>query len=194
MAKKSSKSSGSTYTKPELREKLKEKVKESDKGGKKGQWSARKSQLLAQEYKAKGGGYEGEKGAPQKSIDQWTDEKWTTSDGKKARKGDKTDRYLPKDAWEKMTPAQKKATKTKKQSGSKAGEQNVSNTPKAKASRKKVSKKKVSKKATRKTAKKTTKKTTSKKTVSKKTAKKTPKKTGKKTTKKTARKSTSKKS
>ncbi len=34
------------YTDPELREKIKEEIKQSDKGGKKGQWSARKSQLL----------------------------------------------------------------------------------------------------------------------------------------------------
>lgn len=45
------------YTKPELREQLKEEIKASDKGGKPGQWSARKSQLLVQEYEKKGGGY-----------------------------------------------------------------------------------------------------------------------------------------
>ena len=31
--------------------------KAGTKGGKAGQWSARKAQLLAKEYKAKGGGY-----------------------------------------------------------------------------------------------------------------------------------------
>ena len=34
-----------------------EKIKVGTKGGKAGQWSARKAQLLAKEYKAKGGGY-----------------------------------------------------------------------------------------------------------------------------------------
>ena len=32
-------------------------VKSSGKGGSPGQWSARKAQMLAREYKAKGGGY-----------------------------------------------------------------------------------------------------------------------------------------
>ena len=32
-------------------------VKAGDKGGKPGQWSARKAQMVAKEYKAKGGGY-----------------------------------------------------------------------------------------------------------------------------------------
>ena len=39
-----------TYTKPELRERIKDRIMESSKGGKPGQWSARRSQLLAQEY------------------------------------------------------------------------------------------------------------------------------------------------
>ncbi len=33
----------------------------SSKGGKSGQWSARKAQMLAAEYKKKGGGYKGGK-------------------------------------------------------------------------------------------------------------------------------------
>ena len=32
-------------------------VKAGSKGGRPGQWSARKAQMLAREYKAKGGGY-----------------------------------------------------------------------------------------------------------------------------------------
>jgi len=44
------------YTKPKLREKLKAKIMAGSKGGKPGQWSARKAQLLAQEYKSAGGG------------------------------------------------------------------------------------------------------------------------------------------
>ena len=46
-----------SYTKPELREKIKKRVMASDKGGKPGQWSARKAQMLAQQYKRAGGGY-----------------------------------------------------------------------------------------------------------------------------------------
>ena len=33
------------------------KIKAGSKGGKPGQWSARKAQMLAKQYKAKGGGY-----------------------------------------------------------------------------------------------------------------------------------------
>jgi len=45
------------YTKPGMRKSLFESVKAGDKGGSPGQWSARKAQLLAVKYKAKGGGY-----------------------------------------------------------------------------------------------------------------------------------------
>ncbi len=45
------------YTKPTMRKKLFEKIKAGSKGGDPGEWSARKAQMLAREYKAKGGGY-----------------------------------------------------------------------------------------------------------------------------------------
>jgi len=45
------------YTKPALRKRIFNQVKASDKGGKPGQWSARKAQMVAQKYKATGGGY-----------------------------------------------------------------------------------------------------------------------------------------
>lgn len=45
------------YTKPTLRKRIFQQIKAGDKGGAPGQWSARKSQMLAKEYKAKGGGY-----------------------------------------------------------------------------------------------------------------------------------------
>jgi hypothetical protein len=45
------------YTKPSMRKELFEKIKKGTKGGDPGEWSARKAQLLAKEYKAKGGGY-----------------------------------------------------------------------------------------------------------------------------------------
>ena len=48
------------YTKPGMRESLFKSIKsQSVQGTKAGQWSARKSQLLAKQYKAKGGGYKG---------------------------------------------------------------------------------------------------------------------------------------
>jgi hypothetical protein len=45
------------YTKPGMRKRLFEKIKAGSKGGNAGQWSARKAQMLAREYKAAGGGY-----------------------------------------------------------------------------------------------------------------------------------------
>lgn len=45
------------YTKPEMRKRLFNQIKAGGKGGKPGQWSARKAQMLAKQYKAKGGGY-----------------------------------------------------------------------------------------------------------------------------------------
>jgi hypothetical protein len=47
------------YTKPGMRKRLFESIKASGKGGAPGQWSARKAQMLAQQYKSKGGGYRG---------------------------------------------------------------------------------------------------------------------------------------
>jgi hypothetical protein len=46
------------YTKPDLRKRLFNSIKSREtQGTKAGQWSARKAQLLAKSYKAKGGGY-----------------------------------------------------------------------------------------------------------------------------------------
>ena len=45
------------YTKPGMRKALFNKIKAGSKGGDPNEWSARKAQLLAKEYKAKGGGY-----------------------------------------------------------------------------------------------------------------------------------------
>ncbi len=55
--KKSTVNEAGVYTKPTLRKQLFEKIKAGDKGGSPGQWSARKAQLLASEYKRAGGGY-----------------------------------------------------------------------------------------------------------------------------------------
>lgn len=45
------------YTKPAMRKALFNRIKAGTRGGDPGEWSARKAQLLAREYKAKGGGY-----------------------------------------------------------------------------------------------------------------------------------------
>lgn len=46
------------YTKPGMRKALFERIKgQATQGTAAGQWSARKAQLLAKQYKAKGGGY-----------------------------------------------------------------------------------------------------------------------------------------
>ena len=45
------------YTKPKMRKTLFNRIKAGNKGGASGQWSARKAQMLAREYEAKGGGY-----------------------------------------------------------------------------------------------------------------------------------------
>ena len=45
------------YTEPTMRKNLFNKIKRGSKGGKPGQWSARKAQMLAKQYKDAGGGY-----------------------------------------------------------------------------------------------------------------------------------------
>ena len=60
MAKKRRKSTvnkAGNYTKPAMRKRLFNKILRGSKGGRAGQWSARKAQMLARQYKAKGGGY-----------------------------------------------------------------------------------------------------------------------------------------
>lgn len=54
---KSSVNAAGNYTKPTMRKALFEKIKAGTKGGDPGEWSARKAQLLATEYKKKGGSY-----------------------------------------------------------------------------------------------------------------------------------------
>ena len=134
------KSSPDTYTKPELRERIKKKIMSNDKGGNPGQWSARKAQLVAQEYEKEGGGYKQGRNPAQKNLKKWEDEKWTTSDGKRARRSGGTARYLPESAWKKLSASEKKATNKKKQEGSKKGKQFVGNTPAAAKARKKAAK------------------------------------------------------
>ena len=133
-------SQNDNYDKPDLREKIKEEIKAGDKGGKPGQWSARKSQLLTHDYEKAGGSYlHDERTESQQHLQQWTDQQWQTADGKPADREGGTTRYLPKEAWDELSPAEKKATNAKKQAGSRAGKQIIANTEKAKTARKKAS-------------------------------------------------------
>lgn len=59
---------------------------------------------------------------PQKSLKDWTAQKWGTSDGKPS-KGKK--RYLPEAAWKSLSPGEKAATNRAKAKGNRAGKQFV---------------------------------------------------------------------
>jgi hypothetical protein len=58
----------------------------------------------------------------QKSLKDWTKQKWKTSDGKPS-KGKK--RYLPEAAWAALSPAEKAATNKAKATGNAKGKQFV---------------------------------------------------------------------
>jgi len=113
------------YTKPEMRERIKNRIMAGDKGGKSGQWSARKAQMLAQEYEKAGGGYTGAKTKTQKSLSKWTKEEWGTKSGKPSTQGPKAtgERYLPKKARESLSPQEYGATTRAKREATKKGEQ-----------------------------------------------------------------------
>ena len=55
--KKSTVNKAANYTKPGMRKTLFNNLKAGSKGGGAGQWLARQAQMLAKQYKAKGGGY-----------------------------------------------------------------------------------------------------------------------------------------
>jgi hypothetical protein len=57
MKAKSKVNAAGNYTKPGMRKALFNKIKAGTKGGDPGEWSARKAQLLAVQYKKAGGGY-----------------------------------------------------------------------------------------------------------------------------------------
>jgi hypothetical protein len=113
------------YTKPELRERIKDRVLAGTKGGKAGQWSARKAQIVAQEYKKAGGGYTGAKTSKQKSLSKWTKEEWGTKSGKPSTQGKNAtgERYLPKKAREKLSAAEYAKTSAKKREDLRKGKQ-----------------------------------------------------------------------
>ena len=115
------------YTKPDLRERIKNRVMAGSKGGKPGQWSARKAQLVALEYKKAGGSYSGGKSSKQKSLSKWTKEEWGTKSGKPSTQGKKAtgERYLPKKARQALTSAEYAATTKAKREGMRKGKQFV---------------------------------------------------------------------
>jgi len=59
---------------------------------------------------------------PQRSLKEWTNQKWRTSDGSPS-KGKK--RYLPDSAWKALNPAEKAATNRAKAAGNAKGKQFV---------------------------------------------------------------------
>ncbi len=61
--------------------------------------------------------------APQKSLKDWGDQKWTTKSGKKS--SETGERYLPKKAIDALTPAEYAATTKAKRQGKAAGKQFV---------------------------------------------------------------------
>ncbi len=128
------------YTKPGLRKRIIQRVKASGKGGKPGQWSARKAQIVAQKYKAAGGGYKGGKKKSQKSLSKWTKQKWRTKSGKPSTQGSKAtgERYLPEKAIKSLSASQYAATSKKKREGMKKGKQFVKNTAAARKASKKA--------------------------------------------------------
>ncbi|KAJ4387696.1 hypothetical protein N0V93_008295 [Gnomoniopsis smithogilvyi] len=128
------------YSDPKLRDEVKEEIKQSDKGGEPGQWSARKAQMMAKEYKQRGGDYntpKESKDESQKNLDNWGKEDWQTKEGSghaKQEDGSRK-RYLPKKAWDQLSEKEKKQTDDKKQEEGKEGQQFVSNTSEARSAR-----------------------------------------------------------
>lgn len=115
------------YTKPALRESIKKRVLAGSKGGKPGQWSARKAQLVALQYKKAGGGYSGSKTGKQSSLSKWTKEDWGTKSGKPSTQGKNAtgERYLPKKARQALSSKEYAATTRAKRQGTKQGKQFV---------------------------------------------------------------------
>ena len=62
------------------------------------------------------------KAKSQKSLTNWTKQKWRTSDGTKSN-GKK--RYLPDAAWKSLSASEKKATNAAKAKGNRKGKQHV---------------------------------------------------------------------
>ena len=109
---------------PELWEKAKAQAK-AKMGGK---HSARAMQLAGKIYKDKGGSYTGSKTKEQKSLSEWTKQKWRTKSGKPSTIGPGAtgERYLPEKAIKSLSAKEYAATSKAKREGTKAGKQFVS--------------------------------------------------------------------
>ena len=81
--------------------------------------SARKMQWAVRDYKRRGGGYREHKRASNKLV-QWTKQRWRTHSGKTS---DGVRRYLPDEAWSKLTPDQIRRTNASKRRGFRQGKQ-----------------------------------------------------------------------
>ena len=63
---------------------------------------------------------------PQQSLKKWTKQEWQYSskdEGKKPKS--ERGRYLPKEAWDALSPGEKRATNAAKRKGTKSGKQFV---------------------------------------------------------------------
>ena len=123
MSKKSRVNEAGNYTKPTMRKNLFNRIKAGGKGGAPGQWSARKAQMLAREYKAKEAAIARSKS--QRSLMNWTKQKWRTKSGKPSTQGPKAtgERYLPSAAIKAMSSSQYAASSAKKRKDKAAGKQ-----------------------------------------------------------------------
>lgn len=113
-------SSTAKKTDPQLWEQVKREVTDGDKGGEPGQWSARKAQYAVQEYKKRGGGYEGKK-TSDNHLREWTHEDWGTKSSKPS--GETGERYLPRKARESLSDAEYSRSTRKKRADSQRGQQ-----------------------------------------------------------------------
>ena len=96
--------------------------------------STRAMQEAGRIYREKGGGYCGPRTTSQRRLSKWTAEDWRTYTGEKARRETPSgeiryDRYLPAEAWKKLTKAQVAETRRRKVSSRR---QFVPNAPAAK--------------------------------------------------------------
>lgn len=107
-------------TNPALWQEVKNQITGGDRGGRPGQWSARKAQLAAREYKKQGGGYQGGKGADN-HLQQWTDQQWGTKSGEPS--GETAERYLPRRAREQLSDQEYAETTAKKRKDAGGGRQ-----------------------------------------------------------------------
>ena len=115
------------YTDPALRARLKRQLERSAKGGRPGQWSARKSQLLVKEYERRGGGYRGPKDRYARSLERWTAQDWQTQHrSRRARDRGGMARYLPREAWRRLSPAERREAEESKRRADRRGASRVS--------------------------------------------------------------------